>query len=910
MKLLPVCILALLLTSCTRVNVFPQDESAGATATPTAQADSGKKADSDDPFKPWDEVLKDTKAAEGLVKTHLKRDHTVYLELTPEQLGRDYGMVLHFSRGIGDFFAYDGLALTETRLIRFERIGDQVYLIHRNPRFIADEGSPTAASLEDNIGHSIIHVAKIESIHKESGHLLVNFTEFFVSDYAQVGEMMKIYYGGKPISFEKGSSYIEKVQAFPRNVEIDAALSYKGSGPPIVDPAAVSDYRSLPVALRYSIFALPDDPMRPRLADDRVGHFTETLKDFSRDTAENPFIHYVSRWRLEKKDATADVSEPVKPIVYYIDRSVPLEYRQYVREGLEAWNDAFEGAGFKDAIVVKDPPENDSTWSAEDIRYSTIRWSAAHRMGFAIGPSQTDPRTGEILNADVLISAEFVRGWLNEYEEMGPEALSRRHRQATELYAGMAPTIRERLCFAEAGTAHQLGFQHAVMAGLGEVDPGRPIPEEYLGQAIRWLVMHEVGHTLGMRHNFKASSGIPYDRLHDESYTGEHGVMLSVMDYPATNINPDRSNQGHYWNTTVGTYDDWAIRYAYKPVAVNSGTNGHEAFDPTEELPELRRIAREASDPLHTYGTDEDNWLGAWAVDPFTNANELGSNPLQFARDRAALVAAVTPRLEERLIEDGDRYYRLRNAQVGMLGERVYSLLPVIKMVGAIETSRSHKGDPGAGLPFTPVPAEQQREAVELIVEQIFAPDAFVFDEERLNKLMPNRMVAWYYDAAVPVDFPAHAYVNAVHEIFVDELMHPARFQRMIDNELRMPGGTEAYRVSEMLTTLSASVWDEVHSGRPANSFRRNLQRRYTDQLIRLMLDMPAWSQSTPTGVAHVKSPEHVRSLSRLELTELRSAIANRLDDGSIDRDTRAHLMETTARIDKALDVGLTLELK
>lgn len=905
----PIFLLALLLalTSCTRVNVFPQDERAQPASAKNAVAAPDKPKDEDKgPFKPWDEVLKDTRAVDGLVKLHLKRDRSLYAELRPDQLGKDFGMFLHFSRGLGDFFAYDGLYLTGTRVIRFERVGDQIHLVHRNTRFIAEEDSPTETSLEDNIGHSILEAAKIESQHPESKNVLINLSDFFVSDYAEISDLFKSYFGSKPVSFEKKSSYVENVMGFPENLEIDVALTFKASGPPIQSPDAVSDYRSMPVAVRYSIFRLPEDPMRPRLADDRVGHFIDSRKDFSRDQDPNPYLHYVNRWRLEKKDPSAAISEPVQPIVYYIDRSVPKRYRRWVKEGIEGWNKAFEAAGFENAVVAREAPEDDSTWSAEDMRYSTVQWTAAHRMGFAIGPSQTDPRTGEILNADVLVSSSFVRGWANEFAELGPRAIVDRVRDLNMLHRRLPPPFQGSFCMAESGAAMQIGFQHAVMTGLGELAPGEALPEAYLGDAIRWLIMHEIGHTLGLRHNFKASSGIPYDKLNDKAFTQDHGLILSVMDYPPVNVSADRSRQGHYWSPVVGTYDDWAVRYAYAQLETPSasGTNGHEGFDPFDELPQLREIAEEASEPMHVYGTDEDNWLGTFAIDPDASAWELGSDVLRYARDRGRLVRTVTPELEERLIAPGEPYHRLRGARVSMLVERLQSLLPATKVVGGVYHIRDHKGDPGDRTPFRAIPAGKQREALRLVVNEIFAADAFSFEPEMLDKLAPDRMWYFNYSMPAPVDFPAHEYVDAVQSIFINELMDPARFQRINNNELRSPD--DAFTASEMLQTLTGAIWAELDRGVPVSSFRRNLQRRYTDQLIRLMHDSPPWRVPSGDGFTHVATPEHVRSLSRLELTELLEKI-DAVEE--VDRDTEAHLLETRARIDRALKASIVSEL-
>lgn len=896
---------AALFSACTQVYLSENQP------RPTQQAQSAEQKPAEDkgPFKPYDEVLKDTRAVDGYLKFHLKRDNTLFLELRPEQLDADFGLMMHYSRGIGDFNVHDGLrAIGNTRLMRFTRVGDKVMLVHRNPRFTADEGSPMAASLAENVGHSIVAAFDIKSEHAESKNLVIDVTEFFVSDYADDARFLKLYYGNKPVSFDKNRSYIDNVAGFPRNVEIDAMLTFRAGDFPQFGGAGVSDYRSIPIGMRYSLFALPEQPMQPRYADDRVGHFLTAVRDFSRDQKETPYLRFVERWRLEKKDPTAELSEPVQPIVYYIDRSVPLEYRKYVKEGIEGWNKAFEAAGFKSAVVARQAPtpEEDPDWSAEDIRYSTVRWTAAHAMGYAIGPSQTDPRTGELLNADVLISSTFVTSWLYDWQDMAdPNAMLERFTRAQELRELLPRDQADRLCIAELGKAHQLGVQYALLLGNGVLPAGSPMSEEYLGDAIRDLVLHEVGHTLGLRHNFKASSGIPYDRLNDEAFTSRHGLTLSVMDYGPVNVALDPAKQGHYWNKEVGSYDVWAIEYAYRPVyesSLASGTNGTnggaDLATPEEELEVLREIAAQGADPYHTYGTDEDNWLGPWAVDPLTNAWELGSDPVRYARDRAAIVARVTPRLEGRLIEDGEGYQRLRGAINSMVFERYIAMVPVIKAVGGLYFARDHKGDPNARLPFTPVPVERQRAAVKLLVDQAFDEDAFEFDAATLNKLAPNRYSHWGMGSMSPVDFPAHDLVESIQSYLLSTLLDPIRIGRMIDNELRST--EEAYTAAELFNETTAAIWSELEgdAARSVSSFRRNLQRAHANHLIELML--------SESGAV----PEDARSLARLHLTRIQARIARAAQQGNMDDFTQAHLQETEARIERALDAHLSIGVR
>ncbi len=878
------------------------------------RADGGSKAENgDESFKPWDEVLKDTEAIDGFLTLHRKRDNTVYLEVPESKLDKDFGMIMHISHGAGVFNVHQGLPLSGAQLMRFQRVGDKIILQHRNARFTADEGSPMRISVEGNIAHSIVAAWDIKSEHDSTDNVLVDITEFLVSDYAQFGRRLRPYYNDHAASLDGDRSYVDGIQGFPNNVEIDVMLTYKSSENPSFGGEGIPDVRSVPVGVRYSIFALPEDPMPVRYADDRVGHFLDARKNFSRDQEATLYERIVRRWRLEKKDPTAEMSEPVAPIVFYIDHSVPEEYRPHVRRGIEAWNGAFEQAGFLNAIVARDAPD-DPEWNAEDIRYSAVRWTAAHQMGYAIGPSQSDPRTGEQLNGDVLISSRFMSGWVWTYQRLANPgdaaaepmtdlaALIRTRQQLDSQILDLDPWQVAQLCYAQIGKAHQLGFQHAALLGLGVLDPADDVPEEYIGEAIIDLVLHEVGHVLGLRHNFKSSSGVPTDRLHDKSFTGRNGVSLSVMDYTPVNIAVDPKDQGHYWNVTAGSYDRWAIQYAYSTIYEQDEdgplvTSGTPAESPEAELNGLKKIATRAADPMHTYGTDEDNWLGSFAVDPLTSAWDLGSDHIAYARSRARIVEKIMPTIETRVLNDGDGYQRLRSAVTSLIFERFNSTLPVIKYVGGAFVARDHLGDPDQRPAFTPVSADQQREAVQLIVESMLAEDAFEFDADLLNKLLPNRWSHWGESPSTILQFPVLSNMQAIHGSLLGGLLTPPRLARMLDQEALAEPGSDAYTVAELFGTLTSAVWSELGAGGNARStaaVRRNLQRIYTDQLAALAL-----SRAVPGDAS---------ALARLELTELSRRLGSALGRTRMDRVTKAHLAATRARVDRTLDASIVLD--
>ena len=886
----------------------------GQAAKPT-NTKTPPKADTSKTFKDWKEVLKDTRPINGFIQAHLKRDNTLYFELDSSQLKKDFGMTLYYSHGPSEITPIGVPALWGTRLMRFYRYGDQIALVHYNEKYTAPEGSSMKYALETGIGHSILAMFKIESENKENKHFLIDVSPFFASDYVNNGQDLKWIFDNKPVSYEKEKSFVEKIKGFPRNVEIEATISYRTSDPPIFPLDVVADTRFISVGIRYSLFALPDQPMKPRLADDRVGHFMTVFKDYSRDKDQTPYLRYVDRWRLEKKDPNLALSEPVKPIVFYIHNSIPEQYRKYVKEGIEAWNKGFEKAGFIRAIVAKEQPA-DSNWSAEDIRYSTIRW-VPDPFGWAIGPHEVDPRTGEILNADILVASSVVNYYHEEYHNLSPQTILAQWEVMNNIQKYLTPEQSQRFCMAQMGMQQQLNFQNIMLSALDRFGDGKEAPEKFVGDAIRDLVMHEVGHTLGMRHNFKASSGIPYEKLNDTAFTRKNGLSLSVMDYTPVNIANDPKQQGYYWNAEIGEYDVWAIEYAYLPAmeklqGAGSAGGAQSVNTAEDEQAMLRKIAARSNEPLHTYGTDEDNWLGWFAVDPLTNAFELSSNPGQFAADRDKLIGTVLPVLENRLIREGEDYHRLRNAFENLLFTRFISYFPICKTIGGLYFKRNHKGDPDEKATFTPVPAAQQREAVAAITSHLFAENAFIYDPKLLNNLAPNRYSHWGVGwGNTPVDFALLENVNDLQTIVLSMLIHPVRFQRMLNNELRMPAGESNYSPSEFLQSLSSSIWSELKTEKPTISImRKNLQSSYTNQLIRLYAESPSFMVWSDGRMTESRVPSQIRALARLELSELAVSIGKVLKPGSIDRDTRAHLDETKARVEKVLASPYFLPLK
>jgi hypothetical protein len=855
----------------------------------------------DVPWKSFSEVTKGARVQHGIFTLYYKRDNT-YVSLAPAQLDRDYLLVTQLSQGIGEL-GLDGGSSVRSDLIRFHRSGDRIELWVVNSHFAAAPGTPMARTVAYSFGHSVAHSFAIATM-RDNGEILIDLAPFFLSDWADLSSVFQGVVNQRKLSgnvfLDRERSSLAQLQLFPENLEAEVRLTYHSNRN--LGLEALADYRWIPVGVHYSLLELPSTPMRPRYADERVGYFVSAIKDFSRDTAESFFVRFINRWRLEKRNPSAALSEPVKPIVYYIDRTVPAEWRPWVRAGILEWSRAFEEAGFRNAIQVLDPPD-DSLWNAEDARYSTVRWTATNRSVYAVGPSNVDPRTGEILNADILVSAAWIQTWRGEAGEyVAPHAAVR----ATFVEDSAASDSRNetRLCSLGDGLRRQGSLTRALIAG--RKNRNGSAARQYIGQALKALIMHEIGHTLGLRHNFRGSAGVTRAQLADRGYTRAHGMGVSVMDYSPPALSLDPHQQGDYYAPTIGSYDRWAIRYGYTPLTNNrSGGSGKGAGEllaewlPESETKGLQAIAAEAARPGHLYGTDEDAGFGKFGLDPTVSRYDQTDDPLGWARERVALINSLFDSLPARMVAPGQGYARLRAAFTDLLNDRWYATLVTTKYLGGALTARDHRGDPAARPAFVTVPAAMQRQALAFIAEAGFGEQAYRFAPELLSHLGPDRWRHWGSRPGTDgrIDFPLHDWAMAQQGALLGQLLDPVVLSRIRDAELRATDTQPTVTIPELFATLTVTIWAELGypgvdgkpgSARNITSVRRDLQRLYLNNLIRMIVNpLP-------------DTPEDARTLARATLADLGSQL-DRVRRLELDPYTRAHLADSRERITQAL---------
>jgi len=820
-------------------------------------------------MKPFAEVIGGLEKIEGLFDLYQNPvTGKAYIALREDQLEKDYLFSAKQDQGTGERGLY-GTIMMDSYLFQWRRFGNRVQLVQKNVTFIADEGTPESRAVARSFADSVIASATLASVPEaESETLLIDLSDILLgSDFHGVGGYLgAVYSGGYDIDAE--NSGITMVKSFPKNVELGVTARFAGS--PEEGSAVLPDTRYVQASFRYSLVELPDDKYIPRLSDDRVGFFPELYLNFSKPTSDTPYVRYINRWRLEKKDQAAKISDPVKPITFWLENSIPVQYRPAIEAGVLIWNEAFEEAGFSNAVVVKQQPD-DAEWDPADARYNTIRWFASYDASFAIGPSHSDPRTGELLDADIGFSDGIVR-----YGALG------RHRfwvdpvsKIKEL-AEPIPHDENALCsYGEEMNMH-MSIAHDLLESRGWTSEDQ---EKFATEYLIEVTAHEVGHTLGLRHNFIASTMLDLDDMLD--WKGKSGdSAASVMDYNPPVVAAKGKKQGPYLPQAVGAYDKFAIKYGYTPIKAATTPEGEKAA--------LLLLARTGAKDFQAYATDEDAGFSGKALDPRVTRFDFTSDPLAYFEHTIGLAEELRDNLDAKLVEEGDSYAVLRRGFDYTWGQYTTAGLVAAKYVGGIHHSRHHVGDPDGQLPFVPVAGDEQRRALTFIVDNIWAAGSFDVKPETLQKLQFERSeelsgAAWRTSR---LDYPLHGVVASVQGVPLNTLFDTTRLARLIDLE-RM--SDDALTLDELFSTVRGGIWGELRSASTIDSHRRNLQEQHLDHLIALAL--------------HGDAPGDAVSLARLELTTLRGQLGS-ASARMKDRTSKAHIERMRAKVQAALDAN------
>ncbi len=778
-------------------------------------------------MKPYAQVItKEAKSDTGLFIVHRIKEK-LFFEIPKKEIKKDFLLVSTQAKtqtGLG----YGGDAINE-QVVRWERVGDRILLRSKLFASVAADTLPIASSVRKATLPPIIMALDIQALNKDSSNVVIDATDLFTTDVAEMGmnrfqrEQLRVR------RLDPKRSFIEYSNAYPDNIETEATVTYDAGQVPMDASLA-----SLTITMHHSMVRLPEKPMTPRLADPRVGFFGVALYDYGYDAQRAEQRRYIARWRLEPKDpgalARGELSEPVKPITFYIDRGTPDKWKPWLKKGVEDWQGAFERAGFKNAIIAKYAPseKEDPNWSGEDARYATIRWLPSN-IENAYGPHISDPRTGEILDADI-------------------------------------------------------GFFHNVMnlardwyfVQVGNVDPHArklPLPDSLMGELLRYIAAHEVGHSLGFPHNWKATSQYPVDSLRSASFTAQYGNESSIMDYGRFNYVAQPGDNARLI-PMIGPYDKFAVEWGYRPIP--------GAKTPDEERAELNKIAaRQEKEPYLRFGVSDPN-------DPTVQTEDMGADPIAATKYGLKNINAIADLLIGATTEEGKDYSTLREIYGQLLGQRNREFGHVATYVGGVVRTERVAGQ--EGVIHVPVSREKQKECMEFLQKEAFRTPTELIRPSILALIEPTGAVER---------------VLAGQRLLINILLNNDRMSRLINSAAIAKKGDASYLLSEMLADLRSGIWSELRSATvKTDVYRRNLQRAYVDamglKLNPAPFTMPA---SLPPGFTFpppTPLPGEARALIRTELLDLDAAIAGAMGKAA-DRETKAHLKDSRDQIAKIL---------
>jgi len=870
----------------------PPGTTAGATPTPPTPGGP----------PPFGVVLRDARRIDGPI-TLWQKDDKVWLELLPSQFSKPFLLSPKIKSGIGEAWVLGGLMAYPVngaggpQIVQFVRVHNQVRLQALNTDVVVKAGTPEARAVASSYSSSLLGSVPVASQpHPDRKSVLVEANALFLNDMLGIGMMLqrglRQGYG-----LDRGNSVITEVRGSEQATIVETQMHYfsGGVGAPVMGappgfplpqlPRFLPDTRSMLVGLHYSLAPLPDKPMEARLADPRVGLFTSTVLDFDNELRNSPRQRYVTRWRLEKKDPAAEKSEPVKPITFWIDRNVPLAYREAVRAGILEWNRAFEKIGFTEAVKVEQQPD-DAKWDTLDYGYNSVRWMMnADPVFAAIGPSHFDPRTGEILDADIAFEGMLTRSIRTLRTQVLPApggAAAGASAATPQAFAnpfmppegGTMPAEFMR-CQHGALAAEQLSYALDVLEARGELEPDSPIARQFVQDFVKESIMHEVGHALGLRHNFRASRAYTEAQLADAEFTRAHGTSGSVMEYNAVNLPRPGSTAGMPFHTALGPYDYWAIEYAYKPMQAGA--------KPEAERAELQKIAARSNEADLAFGTDEDSFL---ALDPETLQHDLGNDPLAFASKRLAIARDLFKRQETRELPPDRDYAVLRRSINYAIGDATRAIGVLARQIGGVRTLRDF---PGSGRePLQPVAATVQREALQLISSSVLSPEGLSLSPALQRRLAPDFLDR--AEGAAVTDFSVQQRLLDLQRAVLNYLMSDVIALRILDSVGKFDKPAEAFQLAELHRRLTADVWGELDKGGAIAPARRDLQRDHVNRLSLAVV--------RPTGSGRADLRGETREQARALLARLEAQLKKR-DNGDVL--TRAHLADSADTLRQAL---------
>jgi len=766
-------------------------------------ADKDKKDNKKKKDKTLTELLKDKVEAKGLLTFYQdKKTGENLMLLNEDQLNSPILYFAHTVDGVTDAGHFRG-AYRETKIIEFRRHFNRIDIISKTPRHKFDPKSPISKAQNANISEAVLASIKIEK--EEKGQIALKVDKLFLSEALhKVSPWARLNDKNAKKRFNLGKlndkkSRIVNKRSYDNNVDVVVDYVFNNSNPKVYGSNAVTDPRSVSIKIQHSFVELPKNDFKPRLDDARIGYFTQQYDQMT-SSEWAPYQDAINRWDLTKKDPSAALSEPVKPIVWWIENTTPHEWRKTIEEAVLDWNISFEKAGFKNAIQVKVQPD-DAKWDAGDINYNVLRWTSSPRPPFGgYGPSLANPLTGEILGADIMLEFVFMKNrWV--YDKL--------YSQGATSLTDMTAQIEGLNCSA----GHDL--QQGMMLGKTLANGSSIQEKALLDEGLRMLILHEVGHTLGLNHNMKASIMWDEKEVHDKSLT--KGILTgSVMDYTPANVAPVGVTQGDYFQVKPGPYDNWAIEYGYSTALT----------DEAAEQQRLTNILSRSAEKGLAFGNDADDMRRPGRhIDPRIMIGDMSSDPVAYATDRMALINHTFGELKEKSLAEGDSYQQLLISANVLYGQYKKQAEVISRQVGGVYVERNFVDSKTASQPYTPVPKATQKAAMNALAKYVFASDTLAEIQPLYTHLQHQRRGFSHYGKNE--DPKGHKMVLNVQKSVLDQLLHANVLQRISDTGLY---GND-YDLTNFMKDLTSSIFVDEKS---VNSMSQNLQIEYVQRLIKI----------------------------------------------------------------------------
>ncbi len=780
---------------------------------------------------------------------------TLQMLITKDQLDKDFIYFSQIADGGMDGGRLNRGSYKPAYVFRIIKHFNKIEFIKQNTSFYFDPNNALSKSKEANISHGVVASIKIEASDHKKGQYLIKPGELFLKESFQ---QLKPARSPKmsPISFslgnlDKNKTKVTAVKNYPDNVNV--TVEYVYSKPSILRGGsnALADSRNVSIKLYHSLIAMPENDYEVRYDDPRVGFFTSEVDDQT-STEAIPYRDIIHRWNLKKKNPELAVSEPVTPITWWMENSTPIEWRETIKNAVLEWNKAFEKAGFKNAIEVKQQPD-DATWDAGDIRYNVLRWTSSPTPPFGgYGPRLANPRTGEIIASDIML--EFVhftsRVFYDKLFDKGASSLSETE-QDEHLYCSMGHEVHKNMLFGK------------ILLATSSDNPDMEM-ERMKKEAMKALIMHEIGHTLGLNHNMKASHLFSPEELANAELIEGKCLTGSVMDYAAINLTKDRTKQGQYFDTALGPYDVWAIQFGYTPF---------------ESVNERNELLEKSTNPELIFGNDADDMRAPGkAIDPRVMVSDLSNDPIAYSKDRFEMIDNLMPKLKDKYTNDGESYQEMRQAYNVLTSLKGSAANVTSRFIGGIYVDRAMAGQKGATQPYTPVSLEDQKRAMNVLKTYVFAPSAFQVEDNLYNYLANQRRGFNFMGG--PEDPKIHNRILGIQKRVLSHLLHYNTLQRISDSELY----GNAYKLSSVMTDLNNAIFKADIYGN-VNSFRQNLQLEYTRMLLNMI-----------TGKLSALYPHTAKSMALYNLKTIRNMAA---PSGNIS--SRAHKQHLRTLIDNGL---------